>query len=71
MSKDKYKYHFPENLILKDGLQRGDTSVIASNTGYKKRTVDAMLNGNRKMKSKVKDECLRISQINSEKLKLS
>jgi hypothetical protein len=69
MSKNKYTYYYPENKLLKAGLERGDYAVIAKNTGYVKDTVMIMLNGRRKLADKVKVECERIAELNSEKLK--
>jgi hypothetical protein len=69
MSKKTYAYYFPENLKYKAGLTTGDISIIASNTGYKKRTVEAMLNGWRKLKDSVAKECLKIAAINAKKTK--
>lgn len=69
MSKNKYRYYFPENKEFKKGLYSSDYAVIAANTGYKVGTVEKILNGHRKMSDSMKQECERIAHLNEIKFK--
>ena len=69
MSKKKYEYHFPQNKTYKMGLNSEDIAVIACNTDYTEGTIKQMLNGHRKLANSVKEECLKIAQINASKKK--
>lgn len=70
MSKNKFEYYYPENVEIKRDLDGKDIPLIASATGYKTRTIRAMLNGYRKMPEAVKDKCLEFVQINAAKRSL-
>lgn len=70
MSENKYTYYFPKNKEIKEQLNKEDILLIANATGYKEKTVRAMLNGHRRLTYGVRQKCMEFIKINKMKRSL-